>query len=250
MLKLRLFPDSKSCLHLFVCVLIICYPKTMTHYFQHFRAVILGAPGSGKGTISSWICRDFNLAYISVGDVIRNQVKHKTPFGQEAEQYISKGKLLPDSIVNTLVFNELHQFYYESSWLLDGYPRTLTQAQQLEKDVYLKKKQTKRIHLNSVVNLVVPDDAIIDRVKDRWIHLSSGRIYNSKFNPPKVSGKDDLTGEPLTKRDDDKPEVVAERLRSFHEQIKPVVDYYKYETKLILTKLNLSFFYQGNGNFG
>jgi len=135
-----------------------------------FRGIILGAPGSGKGTISSRIVRDFKLKYLSVGDLLREHISKKTKVGLEAQNYIANGKLVPDQLVNRLVIDELVANFSNKSTLIDGYPRTLIQAQELWSRDNLRP--------NSAINLIVPDDEIIERIKHRWIHLPSGRIYH------------------------------------------------------------------------
>ncbi|MCL4123170.1 UNVERIFIED_CONTAM: hypothetical protein GTU68_016569, partial [Idotea baltica] len=159
-----------------------------------FRMVILGAPGSGKGTISNRIIRDFALKHLSVGDVLRSHVANRSFVGLEAEKYMKSGQLVPDNVMLKLITSELARLQ-ATPWLLDGFPRTLSQAQMLS-------EHTK---MDLVLSLDVPSQVIIDRIKDRWIHEPSGRVYNTLFNPPKTQGKDDLTGESLKQRPDDAP---------------------------------------------
>ncbi|KAK5638107.1 hypothetical protein RI129_012402 [Pyrocoelia pectoralis] len=180
-----------------------------------FKAVILGAPASGKGTISSRIINKFNFEHISVGDRLRLQIKNNTKLGVEAKRYVENGNLLPDSLMTKFVNNELK--HANKNWLLDGFPRTLPQAHSLWESH----------KLDIVINLNVPFDVIIDRAKGRWIHLSSGRAYNLDFNAPKVFGKDDVTGEPLIQREDDQPEVVRKRLEVYQEITRPVIEFYQ-----------------------
>lgn len=181
-----------------------------------FKAAILGAPASGKGTISSRIVKNFDIIHVSSGDMLRNQCKKNTEIGKEANKYIEKGKLVPDEIMMDLVISELDSLN-NKNWLLDGFPRTKLQAEKL----------FKKYPLNLAINLVVPFNIIIDRVKGRWIHVPSGRIYNVDFEAPKVPGKDDVTGEPLEQRPDDKPEAMRERLDNYSKQIEPVLQFYK-----------------------
>ncbi|XP_046806747.1 GTP:AMP phosphotransferase AK3, mitochondrial [Lucilia cuprina] len=180
-----------------------------------FRAVILGAPASGKGTISKRIVDKFGFAHISPGDVLRLNVINNTELGKQAKVFIDQGKLVPDDLIIKCVMGCLNEVG-NKSWLLDGFPRTVVQAQRL----------SEYEQLDAVINLEVPHEVIIERVKGRWIHLPSGRVYNIGFNEPKVPGKDDETGEDLVQRDDDKPEIVAQRLKIYEEMMKPVVDYY------------------------
>lgn len=186
-----------------------------------FRAVILGAPASGKGTISKRIVDKFGFDHISPGDILRLNVINNTSLGKQAKVYIDQGKLVPDDLIIKCVMSRLQESA-DKSWMLDGFPRTKVQAERLFKTE----------HLDAVINLEVPHEVIIDRVKGRWIHLPSGRVYNIGFNEPKVPGKDDLTGEDLVQRDDDKPEIVAQRLQTYEEMMRPVLDYY-YEQNLV-----------------
>jgi nucleoside-triphosphate--adenylate kinase len=179
-------------------------------------ALIVGAPGSGKGTISNWIVRDFGLSHVSSGDLLRAHMRDGTPLGSEAKSYIDQGNLVPDSVMVGLITEELKKLD-TSSWLLDGFPRTKPQAEALQEEA----------PINVVVNLVIPFDTIVDRIKDRWLHPGSGRIYNLVFNPPKVAGKDDVTGEDLIQRDDDKPESVLNRLEVFQANTEPVLEFYR-----------------------
>jgi len=180
-----------------------------------FKSIILGAPASGKGTISSRIVNSFNLEHISSGDKLRQNIQNKTPIGIEAQKYINEGKLVPDDVMIKFISEELNKI--RPVWLLDGFPRTVAQAKALW-----------NIHkLDVAINLVVPFPVIIDRVKGRWVHLASGRVYNEGFNSPKVPGKDDVTGEPLIQRDDDKPEVVKRRLEQYEKLTRPVIEFYK-----------------------
>lgn len=180
------------------------------------RLLILGAPGSGKGTISSRIVRDFKLNHLSSGDVLRDNINRKTAIGLKVKELVSSGKFVPDNLITKIVLNELNELKY-SSWLLDGFPRTLNQAQALTSE---------NVQLDRVINLNVPFDVIINRLKHRWVHPASGRVYNLEFNPPKVANKDDVTGQALVQREDDKPDVVLRRLKEYESQTKPIIDYY------------------------
>ncbi|XP_040273066.1 GTP:AMP phosphotransferase AK3, mitochondrial [Bufo bufo] len=181
-----------------------------------FRAVIMGPPGSGKGTISDRIVKHFALKHLSSGDLLRLNIQKKTEVGILAKSYIEQGQLVPDGVITRLIVQELNNFG-EHNWLLDGFPRTVPQAQALDK----------AYQINTVIDLNVPFQTIKDRLTARWIHPASGRVYNTEFNPPKVSGIDDLTGEPLVQRDDDKPETVTKRLNAYEALTKPVLEYYK-----------------------
>ncbi|XP_054746918.1 GTP:AMP phosphotransferase AK3, mitochondrial [Anastrepha obliqua] len=181
-----------------------------------FRVVMLGAPASGKGTISKRIVQKFGFVHISPGDMLRLNVLHGTDLGKKAKKYMDEGKLVPDDIVMKCVLSRITEVG-NKSWLLDGFPRTLAQAERLKASEPIQ----------AVINLEVPHDVIIERVKGRWVHLPSGRVYNVGFNDPKVPGKDDVTGEDLVQRGDDKPEVVAQRLQVYEEMLRPVMNYYQ-----------------------
>ncbi|CAH1365212.1 hypothetical protein MTP99_001508 [Tenebrio molitor] len=181
-----------------------------------FRSVILGAPASGKGTISSRIVKNFNLEHLSSGDQLRLNIKNKTAVGTEAEKYLQSGQLVPDNLMIKFITEEIKKVG-NKPWLLDGFPRTVTQA----KNLWSVEK------MDVVLNLVVPFDVIVERIKGRWIHLPSGRVYNTDFNVPKVPGKDDVTGEDLIQRVDDQPEVVRKRLEQYEKMTRPVIEYYK-----------------------
>jgi nucleoside-triphosphate--adenylate kinase len=189
-----------------------------------FRFLISGAPGSGKGTISAWMVRDFPLKHLAAGDLLREQIRSDTAEGQEAKQYIEKGHLVPNELVTKLVLKSLSgKELKNSNWLLDGYPRNLNQAKAL----------SEFCTLNKVIDLHVPFEEIINRIKGRLIHPQSGRVYNIDFSPPKVPFKDDETGEALIQRDDDKPEVVRARLEEYQSQTEPILDYYRQRNLLV-----------------
>lgn len=180
------------------------------------KAVILGAPGSGKGTISSRIVRDFGLKHLSSGDLLRAQILKQTDIGNQAKGFIDKGQLVPDDVITRLIASEITNLSTHN-WLLDGFPRTRAQTEDLQK---FEK-------VNLVINLHVPSEVIVDRIKGRWTHLPSGRIYHTEFNPPQKPGFDDVTGDPLVQRDDDKPEVVLNRLETYHKNVLPILDFYR-----------------------
>ncbi|XP_075225863.1 adenylate kinase 3 [Lycorma delicatula] len=183
---------------------------------RSFHAIILGAPGSGKGTISSRIIRKFDMKHISSGDILRNNILNKTQLGIDAKKFMDKGQLVPDNVMINLITNELNS-NSNLSWLLDGFPRTRSQAVELNKHT----------SIDVAINLIVPFDIIIERIQRRWIHAPSGRVYNTDFNAPKVPGIDDVTGEKLIQRDDDKPEAVQKRLEIYSKTVEPVLDFYK-----------------------
>lgn len=181
------------------------------------RIILLGPPGAGKGTQAGFITKQFGIPQISTGDMLRAAVKAGTPLGIEAKKVMDSGGLVSDEIIINLVKERLTQPDCESGYLFDGFPRTIPQAQAM-KDAQVK--------IDAVVEITVPDSDIIDRMSGRRVHVASGRTYHVKFNPPKLEGKDDLTGEPLIQRDDDLESTVRKRLDVYHSQTKPLVDFY------------------------
>jgi len=177
----------------------------------------MGAPGSGKGTVSERIVKSFDMLHISSGDILRKMIREKTDLGVQVNKFVSDGQLVPDELMLKIVGNELNRLSSaDRSWLLDGFPRTKPQALSL----------FNMAPVQVVISLDVPFDVIIDRVKGRWIHASSGRVYNTDFNAPKVPGRDDVTGEPLVQREDDKPESVKKRLEIYSQMAGPILEYY------------------------
>lgn len=184
---------------------------------------MFGKPGAGKGTLSAKLVASYDVEPISTGDLLRAEVRAQTELGKEVETIMARGGIVEDHLVLRLVSNKLGQLrdHGVHNWILDGFPRTLSQGRQL--DPLLRRLGAP---LNLVVNLDVPDEVILSRIADRWIHLPSGRVYNLGYNKPKVPGRDDVTGEPLSKRPDDRPEVAAKRLATFYEMTSPLLDYY------------------------
>ena len=182
------------------------------------RLILLGPPGAGKGTQAGFITAAFGIPQISTGDMLRAAIKAGTELGKMAKQVMDEGKLVSDDIIIGLVKERLKQPDCANGYLFDGFPRTIPQAQAL---------RDSGIQLDHVVELQVPDSAVIERMSGRRVHQPSGRSYHIRFNPPKVEGKDDLTGEPLTQRDDDREEVVRKRLDVYQQQTRPLVDYYQ-----------------------
>ena len=181
------------------------------------RIILLGAPGAGKGTQATFIKEKFNIPQISTGDMLRAAVKAGTPLGLEAKGHMDSGSLVPDAVIIGLVSERIKEADCEKGFLFDGFPRTIPQADAMK---------NAGVGIDYVVEIDVPDSAIVERMSGRRSHPASGRTYHVKFNPPKVAGKDDLTGEDLVQRDDDKEEVVKKRLDVYHSQTKPLVDYY------------------------
>uniref|UniRef100_A0A060TC60 GTP:AMP phosphotransferase, mitochondrial n=1 Tax=Blastobotrys adeninivorans TaxID=409370 RepID=A0A060TC60_BLAAD len=189
------------------------------------RGLFLGAPGAGKGTQTSRLLKDFpHIASLSSGDLLRRNIQDHTPIGREVHAIIEKGDLVPDQTMVNLVTGELeanHWLNDRSSWILDGFPRTVAQAPPLDEVL-----QKHNALLNVVVQLKVPEEVILDRIENRFVHLPSGRVYNLTFNPPKVPGKDDVTGEPLSKRPDDRADVFQQRINKYHQLTLPLLEYY------------------------
>jgi adenylate kinase len=181
------------------------------------RLILLGGPGAGKGTQASFITQKFKIPQISTGDMLRAAVKAGTPLGVAAKKVMDSGELVSDDIIIGLVKDRIKAPDAHVGFLFDGFPRTIPQAEAMAEA---------GVNLQHVVELVVPDAVIVERMSGRRTHLPSGRTYHVKFNPPKVEGKDDATGEPLVQRDDDKEETVKKRLAVYHQQTEPLVSYY------------------------
>lgn len=181
------------------------------------RLILLGPPGAGKGTQAAFITEKFGIPQISTGDMLRAAVKAQTPLGIEAKKIMDTGGLVSDDIIIGLVRDRLKEPDCEKGYLFDGFPRTIPQADAL-KDA--------GVRLDFVVEIVVPDENIIERMSGRRVHPASGRSYHVTFNPPKTPDIDDVTGEPLVQRDDDREETVRHRLSVYREQTRPLVDYY------------------------
>ena len=181
------------------------------------RLILLGAPGAGKGTQAQFICEKFAIPQISTGDMLRAAVKAGTELGVAAKKIMDAGGLVSDDIIIGLVKDRLTQADCSKGYLFDGFPRTIPQAQAM-KDA--------GVPIDYVLEIDVPFDAIIDRMSGRRVHPASGRTYHIKFNPPKVAGKDDVTGDDLIQRDDDKEETVRKRLQVYDDQTRPLIEYY------------------------
>ncbi|MFT3804839.1 MAG: adenylate kinase [Burkholderiaceae bacterium] len=181
------------------------------------RLILLGAPGAGKGTQAAMIKERYGIPQISTGDMLRAAVKAGTPLGQTAKQVMESGGLVSDDLIINLVKDRLKQDDCKAGYLFDGFPRTIPQAEAM---------RTANVGLDFVLEIDVPDSEIIDRLSGRRVHPGSGRVYHVKYNPPKVEGKDDVTGEDLILRDDDREETVRKRLTIYHDQTKQLVDYY------------------------
>jgi adenylate kinase len=182
------------------------------------RLILLGGPGAGKGTQANHIKEKYQIPQISTGDMLRAAVKAGTELGLKAKGFMDSGGLVPDDVIIGLVKERIQESDCEKGFLFDGFPRTIPQADAMKEA---------GVPIDAVVDINVPDDEIIKRMSGRRAHLASGRTYHIIFNPPKEEGKDDVTGEPLVQRDDDKEETVRNRLEVYHDQTEPLIDYYK-----------------------
>jgi adenylate kinase len=181
------------------------------------RLILLGPPGAGKGTQATHICGRHGIPQISTGDMLRAAVKAGTPLGVAAKKVMDAGGLVSDDIIIGLVKERIAQPDCAQGFLFDGFPRTIPQAEAMK---------AAGVRLDVVLEIDVPDSVIVERMSGRRAHLPSGRTYHVKYNPPKVEGRDDVTGEPLVQRDDDKEETVLKRLSVYQSQTRPLVDYY------------------------
>lgn len=181
------------------------------------RLILLGSPGAGKGTQAKLIAETYNIPHISTGDILRTAIQQGTTLGKKVKEIVESGQLVPDEIVTELVAERIEQPDCLKGFLLDGYPRTIAQAEALQK----------LTTIDYVVDIDVPDEEIVSRLSGRRIHPASGRIYHVTAQPPRESDKDDVTGELLIQRQDDKEETVRKRLAIYHQQTSPLRDYYK-----------------------
>jgi len=182
------------------------------------RLILLGGPGAGKGTQANNVKEKYQIPQISTGDMLRAAVKAGTDLGKEAKKFMDSGQLVTDDVIIGLVKERIKEPDCEKGFLFDGFPRTIPQADAMK---------AAGVQIDAVVDIDVPDDEIIKRMGGRRAHLASGRTYHIVFNPPKEEGKDDVTGEPLVQRDDDKEETVKKRLEVYHDQTEPLIGYYK-----------------------
>lgn len=194
---------------------------------QPLHLVILGAPGAGKGTQTESILRKYEVQALVVGNLLRDEVSKKSPLGLRAASVMKAGSLLDDQTILQVIKPGLHKLN-GTNWILDGYPRTPQQAHDLEGALAEWNES-----INLVVNLDVPDEVLIERIEARYVHLPSGRVYNTSYNPPKKAGLDDLTGEPLVKRMDDRPEIFQKRLDQFHRENEPIKAFYQEKDALV-----------------
>ena len=181
------------------------------------RLILLGPPGAGKGTQAAFICQRYGIPQISTGDMLRGAIKAGTALGLAAKKVMDAGQLVSDDIILGLVRERLKRSDCANGYLFDGFPRTIPQAEAMREAL---------VQIERVLEIDVPDVEIIARMGGRRVHLASGRTYHVKFNPPKTEGRDDVTGEPLVQRDDDREQTVRERLGVYHGQTRPLVEYY------------------------
>src|SRR3990167_5030197 len=182
------------------------------------RLMLLGSPGAGKGTQAKKLANYYHIPQISIGDILRHAIAANTELGKSAQATVTAGKLVSDEIIISLVKERLKHTDCNQGFLLDGFPRTLAQANALEAG---------GVQLDYIIEVIVPDAEIIQRLSGRLIHQNSGRIYHNIFNPPKIQNVDDITGEALVQRNDDTEVTVKSRLQVYHQQTKPVIDYYR-----------------------
>ena len=195
------------------------------------KILLLGPPGGGKGTQAKLLINKFNIPQISTGDILREHVKKETSLGIKAKEFMQNGELVPDNLILDMMGKRLKENDCYNGYILDGFPRTIPQAEGLE-NLLEKLNQ----NLDKVIVLEVDDKDIIDRMSGRRVHMESGRVYHMKFNPPKNEGLDDVTNEKLVIRKDDRPDTVEKRLKIYHKTTKPLIDYYS--SKNIVTYVN------------
>ncbi|WP_058529493.1 adenylate kinase [Legionella londiniensis] len=182
------------------------------------RLMLLGGPGAGKGTQAEKLASYFNIPQISTGDMLRTAIATRTELGLTAKKIMDEGRLVPDEVMIKLVESRLQLDDCRGGFLLDGFPRTIVQAEALTNS---------EVDLDHVIEIAVDDEEIVKRISGRRIHPGSGRVYHTEYNPPKKEGVDDITGEPLIQRDDDKEDIVRKRLKVYHEQTEPLIAYYR-----------------------
>lgn len=191
------------------------------------KVILIGAPGAGKGTQAQFIMNKFEIPQISTGDLLRQEIKKGTELGAKAKEKMDKGEFVSDDIIIGMIKNRIAADDCKNGFLFDGFPRNLAQADALKEN---------GIAIDYVIELSVPDEDIVKRMSGRRVHVPSGRTYHIVYNPPKVEGKDDVTGEDLVQRTDDQPETVLARLETYHKQTQPLIDYYKKDANAGLNK--------------
>lgn len=201
--------------------------------------ILLGPPGAGKGTQAKKISAQLKIPQISTGDMLRHAIALNSPLGMRVEKIIAEGKLVSDEIMIGLIQERISQPDCEKGFLLDGFPRTIAQAEAL---------RSSHIDIDCVVEITVPDEEIIERMSGRLIHPGSGRVYHRIHHPPLEPNKDDVTGEPLIQREDDREEIVRERLKIYHQQTSPLIQYYREWSKSGDSKAPKYFRVSGTGS--
>ena len=200
------------------------------------RAILLGPPGAGKGTQAQFICEKFSIPQISTGDMLRAAVKAETEMGLQVKEVMASGGLVSDEIIIGIIKERIIEPDCANGFLFDGFPRTIPQAEAL---------QTAGVAIDHVLEISVADEEIVSRMSGRRVHESSGRVYHVRFNPPKQDGLDDETGEPLKQREDDQEDTVRTRLKIYHEQTAPLVNFYQENADVIGSKYH---FVEGVGS--
>lgn len=195
------------------------------------RIILLGPPGAGKGTQAQFISKEFNIPQISTGDMLRSAIKEGTELGKQAKSVMDAGGLVSDDLIINLVKERIAQPDCVNGCIFDGFPRTIPQAQALA---------DAGVHIDHVIEISAPDEEIVNRLSGRRSHPASGRVYHIKYNPPKVEGKDDETGEDLVQRDDDKENVILDRLKTYHSQTEALVGFYQQQAQTAQTDNNVS----------
>ena len=188
------------------------------------KIILLGAPGAGKGTQAQFLTKKYDIPQISTGDMLRAAIKAGTQMGKMAKEFMDAGKLVTDEIIIGLVKDRIAEDDCKNGFLLDGFPRTIPQAEAVT---------AAGIEIDAVIEIDVPDEEIVTRMSGRRVHPDSGRTYHLVYNPPRIEGKDDVTGEELIQRADDKEEIVKDRLKVYHDQTQPLVDYYQAQSSKI-----------------
>jgi adenylate kinase len=189
---------------------------------SELNLILLGPPGAGKGTQAERLTDDFNLPYIATGNILRRAVADETPLGKEAKTYMDDGGLVPDDIITGVILEALEQTDARDGFILDGFPRTIPQADALGAGMAANDRK-----LTAVILVDVPDDEVVRRLSGRRVSVKTGRVYHVEFDPPKHEGRCDVDGSRLVQREDDKPETVAKRLDVYHEQTEPLISYYE-----------------------
>jgi adenylate kinase len=188
---------------------------------SELNLILLGPPGAGKGTQAERLTDDFNLSYIATGNILRQAVADETPLGKQAKEFMDAGELVPDEVITGVILQAVEGDAARDGFLLDGFPRTVPQADALQAGVEKLDRE-----LTAAILIDVPDDEVIRRLSGRRVSVKTGRVYHIEFDPPKHEGRCDVDGSRLVQRDDDKPETIANRLKVYHEQTQPLVAYY------------------------